>query len=61
MTVNLKLNNKTYILQLHEMDIWDHSATISQQEIVTLIKEIYINNPDIQSAVAKGAKVEIVH
>ena len=52
MTVNLKLNNKTYVLQLHEMDIWDHSATISQPEIVTLIKEIYKNNPNIQTEVS---------
>ena len=51
MDVNLNFNNKNYTLKLHEMDIWTHSATISNQEMIEFIKDIFNNNSDVKTAV----------
>ena len=54
MDVILDFNNKNYTLQLHELNIWTHSATISDTEMVTFIQEIFINNPDIKAQIVGG-------
>ncbi len=54
MEVILNFNNKNYTLKLHEMDIWTHSASISEQEMVTFIKDIFDNNSNVKIAVVGG-------
>ena len=54
MDVILNFNDKNYTLQLHEMDIWTHSASISNQEMITFIQEIFNNNPEIKTQVIGG-------
>ena len=54
MEVILNFNNKNYTLKLHEMDIWTHSASISEQEMVAFIKDIFDNNSNVKIAVVGG-------
>ena len=54
MDVILNFNSKSYTLKLHEMDIWTHTAAISNAEMIIFIQEIFVNNPDIKSAVMEG-------
>ena len=54
MDVILNFNSKNYTLKLHELDIWTHSASVSSQEMVIFIKDIFDNNPDIKIAVIGG-------
>ena len=51
MDVILNFNNKSYVLKLHEMDIWTHSATISDNEMTIFITEILRDNPKIKEAI----------
>lgn len=54
MEVILNFNNKSYILKLHELDIWTHSAAISTSEITIFIQEILANNPDLKNIIITG-------
>ena len=54
MDVILNFNNKNYTLKLHELDIWTHSATISNSEMVVFIQDIFTNNPDIKMQIMGG-------
>ena len=59
MDVTLDFNGKKYTLQLHELDIWTHSATVSAQEITTFIQDIFINNPDIKNTITGGVQANV--
>lgn len=51
MDVILNFNNKNYTLKLHELDIWTHSATITDAEMTNFIQEILSNNPNIKNVI----------
>ena len=59
MDVILNFNNKNYTLQLHELSIWTHSATISQNEMIIFISEVLANNPDIKNIITGGGATNV--
>ena len=59
MDVILNFNGKNYTLQLHELDIWTHSATISQNEMIIFIGDVLANNPDIKSIITGGGATNV--
>ena len=59
MDVILGFNGKNYTLQLHELNIWTHSATISQEEMVVFIKDIFANNIEIKDKVIGGGSTNV--
>ena len=47
----LNFNNVVYTLKLHEIDIWTHQATMSEQEMIIFIAKILHNNADIVNTI----------
>ena len=59
MDVILNFNGKNYTLQLHELNIWTHSASISQNEMIIFIGEVLANNPDIKNIITGGGSTHV--
>ena len=59
MDVILDFNGKNYTLKLHELNIWTHSATISQNEMIIFIGDVLANNPDIKSIITGGGATNV--
>ena len=53
MDVILNFNGVNYILRLHELDIWTHSATVSELEMSAFISQVLKNNPKIAALIKK--------
>ena len=59
MDVILGFNGKNYTLQLHELSILTHSATISAGEMIIFISEVLANNPDIKNIITGGGATNV--
>ena len=53
MDVILNFNGVNYTLKLHELDIWTHSATVSELEMSAFISQVLKNNPKIAALIKK--------
>ena len=47
MIVHLSFNGKIYTLNLNNIDIWTHQASMSASDMQAFIKEVIKNNPNI--------------